>query len=330
MTRVARFHRTGGPEVIQIDELEIGDPGPGEVRVCIEAIGLNRAEALFRAGSYLEPPRLPARLGYEASALVKSWGEGVTGFQTGQAVNVIPAFSMNKYGVYAEEAIVPAMALVHRPPRLSAIQAAALWMANLTAGGALDSLANPGGGDAVIITAASSSVGIAAIQIANGKRAIPIAVTRTAVKREKLKELGARHVIVLAQEDLVSEIHAITSGDGVPFVFDAVAGPSIMRLAEAASWGAVLLIYGNLSGLETPFPTAAAIRKGLTLRGYTLFEITSDPVKLEKAVELVMAGLQEGFLMPVIAKTFHFDQIVQAHRYLESNQQIGKIVVTVP
>jgi NADPH:quinone reductase-like Zn-dependent oxidoreductase len=103
MTRVVRFHRTGGPEVLQIEDLEIGDPGPGEVRVRVEAIGLNRAEALFRAGNYLEPPRLPARLGYEASALVDSWGEGVTGFQIGQHVNVIPAFSMNNYGVYAEE-----------------------------------------------------------------------------------------------------------------------------------------------------------------------------------------------------------------------------------
>src|ERR1700688_3709607 len=112
MTRVVRFHRTGGPEVLQIDDVDIGDPGPGEVRVNVEAIGLNRAEALFRAGAYLEPPKLPARLGYEASARVKSSGEGVAGFQVGQPVNVIPAFSMNNYGVYAEEAIVPAIALV--------------------------------------------------------------------------------------------------------------------------------------------------------------------------------------------------------------------------
>jgi len=134
MTRVVRFHRTGGPEVLQFDDLDIGDPGPGEVRVRIEAIGLNRAEALFRAGTYIEKPKLPARLGYEASATVISWGEGVTGYQARQAVNVIPAFSMNNYGVYAEEAIVPAMALVRRAPGLNAIEAAAVWMANLTAG----------------------------------------------------------------------------------------------------------------------------------------------------------------------------------------------------
>jgi NADPH:quinone reductase-like Zn-dependent oxidoreductase len=330
MTRVVRFHPTGGPEVLQIDDVDIGDPGPGEVRVNVEAIGLNRAEALFRAGAYLEPPKLTARLGYEASARVKSWGEGVAGFQIGQAVNVIPAFSMNNYGVYAEEAIVPAIALVRRVPNLNAAEAAAVWMANLTAGGALVEIGALDSGDAVIITAASSSVGIAAIQIVNSKRGIPIAVTRTAAKQERLKELGAKHVIVLAQEDLVAEVNAITKDDGARLVFDPVAGPFVTRLAEAAGSRATLLIYGSLSGFETPFPTALAIRKRLTFRGYTLFEITTDASRLEKAVEFVMAGLREGLLRPVIAKVFHFDEIVQAHRYLESNQQIGKIVVTVP
>ncbi|MGA7329993.1 MAG: zinc-dependent alcohol dehydrogenase family protein [Rhodomicrobium sp.] len=330
MTRVVRFHRTGGPEVLQFDDLDIGDPGPGEVRVRVEAIGLNRAEALFRAGTYLEQPNLPVRLGYEASAIVQSWGEGVTGYQTGQAVNVIPAFSMNNYGVYAEEAIVPAMALVRRAPGLNAIEAAAVWMANLTAGGALLEIGNLDAGDAVIITAASSSVGIAAIQITNSKRAIPIAVTRTAAKKDKLKELGAKHVIVLVEEDLVSEVNSITGGDGARFVFDPVAGPLVTKLAQAASPLAVLFIYGNLSGVETPFPTGAAIRKGLTLRGYTLFEIVTDAGRLANAVEFVMVGLRDRLLRPVVAKVFHFDEIVEAHRYLESNQQIGKIVVTVP
>jgi NADPH:quinone reductase-like Zn-dependent oxidoreductase len=330
MTRVVRLHRTGRPEVLQIEDLEIGDPGPGEVRVRVEAIGLNRAEALFRAGNYLEPPRLPARLGYEASALVDSWGEGVTGFQVGQHVNVIPAFSMNNYGVYAEETIVPATALVRRPPSLNATEAAAVWMANLTAWGALVGIGGLDGGEAVIVTAASSSVGIAAIQIANSKRAMPIAVTRTAAKQDRLKELGAKHVVVLENQDFVSEVNAITNGDGASLVFDPVAGPFVTRLAEAAGPRATLFIYGSLSGFETPFPTALAIRKGLTFRGYTLFEITTDLSRLAKAVEFVTVGLREGLLRPVIAKVFRFEEIVQAHHYLESNQQIGKIVVTVP
>ena len=163
MTQVVRFHRTGGPEVLQIEDVEIRDPGANEVRVRIEAIGLNRAEAMFRSGTYLEQPRLPASLGYEASAIVEKLGQGVSGFKLGDRVSVIPAFSMNDYAVYAEEAIAPAAALVARPPGLTAAEGAAVWMAYITAYGALMDVAKLGKGDHVVITAASSSVGTAAI-----------------------------------------------------------------------------------------------------------------------------------------------------------------------
>jgi NADPH:quinone reductase-like Zn-dependent oxidoreductase len=126
MARVVRFHRTGGPEVLQIEDIEVGDPGPGEVKIRVEAIGLNRAEAMFRSGTYLEEPRLPARLGYEASGVVDVLGPGVAGLRPGDAISVIPAFSLNQYGVYAEEAIVPASAVVKRPVGLSATEAAAV------------------------------------------------------------------------------------------------------------------------------------------------------------------------------------------------------------
>jgi NADPH:quinone reductase-like Zn-dependent oxidoreductase len=111
MAKVVRFHETGGPEVLRIEELAVGEPGPGEIRLRVKAIGLNRAEALFRAAQYLETPKLPARLGYEAAGTVEALGSGVTGFTEGDAVSVIPAFSMNQYGVYAEQAIVPAAAI---------------------------------------------------------------------------------------------------------------------------------------------------------------------------------------------------------------------------
>jgi NADPH:quinone reductase-like Zn-dependent oxidoreductase len=104
MSRVVRFHQTGGPEVLKIEDLEVGVPGPSEIRVRVEAIGLNRAEANFRSETYLDQPRLPARLGYEASGIVEALGNGVQGFKIGDAVSVIPAFSMNDYGVYAEQA----------------------------------------------------------------------------------------------------------------------------------------------------------------------------------------------------------------------------------
>lgn len=329
MTHVVRFHQIGGPEVLQIEELEVGAPGSGELRIRVEAIGLNRAEAMFRSGVYLEPTQLPARLGYEASGIVEALGSGVHGFEVGEAVSVIPAFSMNKFGVYAEQAIVPATGVLKRPAGVGAVEGAAIWMQYLTAYGALIEIAQLKRGDAVIITAASSSVGLAAIQIANSVGAIPIATTRTRAKEAALREAGAAHVIATEEQDLVAEVMRITDGRGARIAFDPVAGPQVETLAQAMSQQGLLFIYGNLSGQETPFPALAAMNKALSVRGYTLFELTGDPQRLAPAQAFITRGLEAGQLKPIIAKTFPFEQIVEAHRYMESNQQFGKIVVTV-
>ncbi|MGC2671504.1 MAG: zinc-dependent alcohol dehydrogenase family protein, partial [Candidatus Acidiferrum sp.] len=210
MTKVVRFHEFGGPEVLRFESLEVGEPGAGDVRVRIEAIGLNRAEAAFRSGQYIEKAQLPARLGYEAAGVVEALGEGVKDFSIGEPICVMPAFSMNRYGVYAERAIVPASALLPRPAGLGTKESASIWMQYLTAYGALIDISRIGAGDAVIITAASSSVGIAAIQIANHVGAVPIAVTRTAAKEEKLLKIGAAHVVVSEREKLETEVLRIT------------------------------------------------------------------------------------------------------------------------
>jgi NADPH2:quinone reductase len=126
MSRVVRFHHTGGPEVLQIEELDIGAPKAGEVRLRVRAIGLNRAESMFRSGAYLEEPALPARLGYEAAGEVEAVGPGVTGLALGDAVSTIPGFSMNQYGVYGDAAIVPAYVVVKRPANLSWSEAASI------------------------------------------------------------------------------------------------------------------------------------------------------------------------------------------------------------
>jgi NADPH:quinone reductase-like Zn-dependent oxidoreductase len=329
MARVVRFHRTGGPEVLQCDDLPVGDPQPGELRVRIEAIGLNRAEAMFRSGAYLEPPRLPARLGYEASARIEALGGGVDGFAPGDAVSVIPAFSMNDYGVYADTAIVPAYGVVQRPSGISAIESAAVWMAYLTAWGALVDIGHLGRGDAVIISAASSSVGLAAIQIANSVGAISIATTRTRAKAAALQEAGAAHVVVTSEQDLGAEVGYATGGKGARLVFDPVGGPQVETLAQAMSHRGLVLIYGALATAPTPFPVIAAMQKALTLRGYTLFEFIREPDRLARASAFIDDGLASGSLKPIIAKTFPLDAIVDAHVYMESNAQFGKIVVTV-
>jgi NADPH:quinone reductase-like Zn-dependent oxidoreductase len=268
-------------------------------------------------------------LGYEAAGIVEAIGPEVTGFAVGDTVSTIPGFSMNQYGVYGTQAIVPAATAVKHPANLSWEQAAAIWMQYMTAYGALVDVAPIAAGDAVIITAASSSVGLAAIQIANAAGAVSIATTRTNAKREALLGLGAQHVIATQEQDLVEEVKRITGGKGARVAFDPIGGDGVEALAEAAAQGGIIIEYGALAPTPTPFPLFAALGKGLTFRGYTLFEIVSDPARMAKGKQYVLDGLASGKLKPVIAKTFPLNQIVDAHRFMESNEQIGKIIVTV-
>ncbi len=329
MARVVRFHQTGGPEVLQIEDLDVPPPGPNEVQIRIRALGLNRAESMFRLGQYLEDPKLPARLGYEAAGTVEAIGPGVTGFKIGDAVSTIPAFSLNQYGLYGELANAPAHAVAHHPASLSFVEAAAVWMQYLTAYGALIDLAGLKAGDIVLIPAASSSVGLAAIQIANSVGAVPVALTRGSSKRQALLDAGAVHVIATEEQDLVEEVRKITNGRGARVVFDPVGGPTFAKLAQATAHLGTVFLYGALSTEPTPLPLFDVLSKWITIRGYVLMEITGDPNRLEKAKKFVNDGLAGGRLKPIIAKTFPLDQIVEAHRYLESNQQFGKVVVTV-
>jgi NADPH:quinone reductase-like Zn-dependent oxidoreductase len=333
ITKTVRFHGTGGPDVLRFESLDAGEPGAGEVRVRVEAIGLNRAEAAFRSGSYIEKAQLPARIGYEAAGVIEAVGNGVTSVAVGQAVCVIPSFSMNRYGVYAERTIVPGSAVLPRPRGLSAAEAASIWMQYLTAYGGLVDVANLQRGEGVVITAASSSVGLAAIQIANHVGAVPIAVTRSAAKEAGLRKAGAAHVVKLEDQNLESEVLRITEGKGARLAFDPIGGTAMVALlASALGRLGMLILYGNLSGeaRQTLFPFGPAVGNGLSVRGYLVFEIIQDAQRFARARRFVEQGLEEGWLKPIIAKTFAFDQIVEAHRYLEANQQIGKIVVTVP
>lgn len=329
MARIVRFDRTGGPEVLQIRDEVVAPPAKGEIQIAVRALGLNRAEVMFRSGQYLEAPQLPARLGYEAAGTVAALGEGVTGFTVGNAVSTIPAFSLNAHGVYGELVNVPATAVVKHPPALQWEAAAAVWMQYMTAYGALVDIAAACPGDFVLIPAASSSVGLAAIEIVNLSGAVPIALTRTSAKRDALLKAGAQHVIVTAEQDLVTEVSRLTGGKGARIIFDPVAGPGLNQLAEAASQDGIIFLYGALSPEPTPLPLLPVLGKRLTLRGYVLFELTTDAPRLERGKRFILNGLEQGKLNPVIDRTFTLDQIVEAHRYMESNQQIGKIVVTV-
>lgn len=329
MPKIVRFHETGGAEVLKLEDLPLEDPGEGEVRLKVEAIGLNRAEVMYRQGQYLESPILPSRIGYEASGTIDALGPDVDAFAIGDRVSTIPSFSMHKYGVYGESAVVPAVSVARYPETLSAVEGAAIWMQYLTAYGALIHYGQLRSGDFVVISAASSSVGLAAIQIVKAAGAVAIATTRGAEKKPSLIAAGADHVVVTNDEDLAERVKAITSGKGARIIFDPVAGPFVETLAEAAAPRGIIFEYGALSLAPTPFPLFPALKKGLTVRGYTLFEIVSDPETLERGKRYVYDGLASGVLKPVIDRTFPLEEIADAHRYMESNQQLGKIVVTV-
>lgn len=326
--KAVRFHQTGGPEVLKIEEVPLPAPGAGEVRLRIKAIGLNRAEVMFREGHYLVSPKFPSGLGYEASGTVEAIGEGVDRSWLGKTASTIPAFSIDRYGVYAEAAVVPVSAVAEYPAHLSAEEGTSIWMQYMTAYGALVRIAEVSKGDHVLITAASSSVGIAAIEMVKAEGGVSIATTRTAAKKAELVAVGADHVIVTDDEDLVGRVNEITGGKGARVVFDPIGGKGLETLAAATARNGIIIEYGALATDPTPYPLFTALSKQLTIRGYTLFEIFEKPERTQKARQYVFDHLANGDFKPRVDKVFPLAQIVEAHRYMESNQQIGKIVVT--
>ncbi|WP_160109506.1 zinc-dependent alcohol dehydrogenase family protein [Pseudomonas izuensis] len=329
MARIVRIHEYGDASVLKLEAVDVPAPGPGEVQIEVKAIGLNRAEVMFRNHAYLQEAQFPSRLGYEAAGVVVAVGAGVTDFSAGDAVSVIPPLDIARWGTYGELANVPAHLTVKHPQNLSFEQAAASWMQYVTAWGALVEQARLGKGDVVLVTAASSSVGLAAFQIAKMVGATAIGITRTRAKKQALLDAGAAHVIVSDEEDMVERVMALTDGKGARVVFDPVGGPSFEPLTQSMAKGGILLEYGALSPEPTPFPLFTVLGKCLTLKGYLYAEIVSDPATLSRAKAFILDGLASGALSPIIARTFTLDEIQEAHRFIEANQQVGKVVVRV-
>ena len=328
MSRIVEFTSYGAPEVLKFKNVPDPQPAAGEVRIRVKAIGLNRAESMWRHGEYIEPVNLPARLGYEAAGTIDALGEGVAGFKIGEAVDVIPNFSMNEYATYGDLIVVPAGSIVKQPASLSFVEAASGWMMFVTAYSALIEDAKVTKDDFVLIPAASSSVGLAAVQIANYAGATSIALTRTSAKKKQLLEAGAAHVIATEEVDLVQEVTRITGGKGARVAFDSIGGPNFPKLIAALAFQGIVYIYGALSDGVTPLPVLEMIAKMPTIKGHNIWLTSGDPQRLKTAVAFIRRGFDEGKLKPVIDRIFSFDEIAEAHRYLETNGQFGKITVT--
>ncbi|HEY2048934.1 MAG TPA: zinc-dependent alcohol dehydrogenase family protein [Caulobacteraceae bacterium] len=328
MSRSVRIHELGDADVLRIDDVEFGAPASGEIRLRIHAIGLNRTEITLRSGRSPSKPALPTGIGFEAAGVVEALGPDVAGVSVGDRVALVPAYGAAQYALYGEVAFAPARSLVPIPDHVSFAEAAATWAAYGTAWGGLVAVGALAAGQTVLIPAASSSVGVAAIQIANRLGARSVALTRTSAKADALRRLGASAVVATTEQDVVAEVKSLTGGKGAELVFDPVSGPEFATLARATASGGVLVLYGALDPRPTIVPPFDIFARDLTVRGLSLPALARDDTKLAALKQFVAEGLADGAFRPTIARTFPFDKIADAHRFIEAGDQVGKVVVT--
>lgn len=323
MARVVVFDEFGGPDVLHMMDESVQTPGPGEVRVKIEAAAVNPLDLMMRAGTSPAAVPLPhARLGVEASGVVDDVGRGVTGLEVGQPVIVSAVPNAAAVGMYADYALLAAQHVIPRPESMDAVTAAATWVGFSTAYGALVEKAGMRPGDRVLISAASGSVGRSAIQIANQLGAIPIALTREHAKREELLTAGAAAVVATDGTHLVESVRDVTGG-GAEIVLDMVRGPGQQQLVAAAGPGATIVVAGFLDSRPTPFP----IGVGLRIFTYASFEHTLDPGTVARMAAFLRAGVRLGAIEPAIGEVFPLEDVAEAHRRVESGTHGGKKIV---
>lgn len=337
MGKRVRFHAFGGADVLKIEQGETPAPGAGEVRIAVQAIGLNRADALWREKMYIEDAMLPAGLGNEAAGVIDAVGEGVEGLAAGDRVAVLPGAGQGRYPTYGDSILFPATHVVRHPGNLSAAQAAGAYMAYLTGYFPMFEMARLQRGQSMLVTGASSGTGIAALQMARAAGIRAIATTRTGAKRQALLDAGAAHVVVTQDEDVVGRVMALTDGRGVELVYDGVGGADLARLGDVVAHRGWYVLYGLSGGAELAYPAIAQFRKSWRFHVYKVLEFTGAPTMglprdeaaLGRALAFVDAGLADGTLQVHIDRAFALDDVVRAHQYLERAGHIGKVVLTV-
>ena len=338
--KMIRFHRTGRPDVLKVEDALSRGPKTGEVLVRMQALGLSRIDVLWREGSYFEQPVFPSGIGYDAAGIIESVGPGVDRLKAGDRVSTLPAVSLVDYAAHADVVVYPENALFAHPQNLNAEQAASVNLGLFTAYFALVELARLEPNRFVVITAASSSMGMAAIQLVKALEAKCIAVTRSEGKRKRLLETGADHVVVAGADDVHDAILEITNGEGADVVYDGVAGPGLEELVWATRRRGSVIVYGYLGAMDatTRLPLGACFLRGINLYpSFKVFDYTGNPklgigqnpAAIERAKRFVWAGLSSGALQPTIDRVFAgLPQYVAAHQYLGANTQTGKIIVS--
>lgn len=329
-TTSIRFEAVGEPDVLEYKTVPMPQPGPGELRLKVDAIGVGYGECLYRRGFYVHKTVAPGSLGNNAVGVVDAVGPDVTTVSVGQRICLIPLFPMNKHAVYGRHVVVPAAVAAPYFDHLSVEENASLWMQVSTAYGGLVQRAAITADDTVLVIPASGGVGMAAIETVKAVGGVSIGVTRSSAKAAAIRAVGADHVIVTDEEDLVARVAEITGGVGVRVVWNALTGEQLfVDLARLSRPGGEIVQYGGIGGGALTLPLVETIAKGLRLRGFTLYEIGMEKAALDDLRAWVVAGVNGGLYKPNVGKVFEFEEMVEVHRYLEAGSMAGSVVVKV-
>ncbi|WP_275295090.1 zinc-dependent alcohol dehydrogenase family protein [Amycolatopsis sp. La24] len=327
MSEAVYFTEFGGPEVLRVGPWPEQPLGERDVRIRVSAFALNRADLMYLAGEHYTIPAFPSRIGSEACGVVTETGSEVTAFVPGDRVTTIPFFTQN--GVQGISAVVPDDYVTTAPDGLDDHEATAVWMQYLTPYFAFKEVCDLGEGDAVLITAASSSAGLGALQLCRELGVAAIATTRSPAKAEILRQSGASEVVV-GDENLPKAISRASNGKGLQAAFDPLGGDSLQRYADHLAPGATVFGYGTLTERQPVVPAAAMCRARAVFHPYSMFNHVDDPGQRARGIALVSEAIRSGRLRPRVDRVFGFEHVVDAYRYMQSGNQAGKIVVTVP
>lgn len=328
MNRVVEFAEYGGPEVLKIKtEAKPEISADEEVLVRMSAYALNRANVLFREGKYLYDAQFPSRIGAEGMGVVEKVGKRVKTVKVGARVNLLAPESESKSGYFADFNVVHESRLLPVASSLTDLEAATCWVPFLTLYKLFieDDLVREGGW--IILPAASSSVSLAANQLAKFRGAKTIGLTRTVKKVGQLKALGFDEVIVSQAENVEERIKEIT-GEGADFAFDPVGGADLTNIINSLKRSSELVVYGLLSEGKTELPIFPLMFSDVKISCYTVYELFTDPVRLKQALDYFLPLFEQRTLYPVHdKKVFDLNGIVDAFKYMESNEQLGKVVI---
>ncbi|GMY29435.1 quinone oxidoreductase 1 [Fagus crenata] len=322
MVKAIRVHELGGPEVLKWEDVEIGDPKEGEIRVKNKAIGLNFIDVYFRTGVY-KAPTSPFTPGMEGVGVVTAVGPGLTGTQVGDLV----AYAGNPMGSYTEEQILPANKVVPVPASIDPIVAASIMLKGMTARYLLRRCFRVEPGHTILVHAAAGGVGSLLSQWANSLGATVIGTVSTKEKAAQAKDDGCHDVIIYKEEDFVARVNEITSGNGVDVVYDSVGKDTFQGSLACLKSRGYMVSFGQSSGTPDPLPLSALAVKSLFLTRPSLMQYTATREELLETAGDVFSNVRDGVLRVRVNHTYPLSQAAQAHADLESRKTTGSVVL---